>query len=279
LKRIAEAEEGQQAGADVLALHGDVVKAIEREARALAASHTLERDPASWPLENLQRTVAALHPEAAATLDMEALRRTEDANRVTEAVVTALVAAYERACAETDPVLVARAERIVTLRAIDTHWMDHIDDMSHLREQVAFSGYAQRDPLVEYQDQGFRRFQQLLATIDATIVRVLLQVDFQQFAAPVRMAQPAEDAPAYVTNEAQIEAELEQTGVAQSVRQARPPTQPSPVARRAPLPHERRGAAPQPPRPSGAPAASAGRNDPCPCGSGKKFKKCHGAEA
>ena len=87
---------------------------------------------------------------------------------------------YETKCKEFEPVAVSQAERVVTLRSIDTHWMDHIDEMSHLREQVAFSGYAQRDPLIEYKDQGFRKFEQLLVAIDSSIVRTLLQIDFMQ---------------------------------------------------------------------------------------------------
>ena len=89
---------------------------------------------------------------------------------------------YEEKCAATDPATVNRAESVITLRSIDQHWMDHIDDMSHLREQVAFAGYAQRDPLIEYQDQGFRRFEQLLGNIQGTIVRTLLQANFADFA-------------------------------------------------------------------------------------------------
>src|SRR3989338_10015121 len=92
--------------------------------------------------------------------------------------------------------------------------MDHIDDMSHLREQVAFAGYAQRDPLIEYQDQGFRRFQQLLTNIQSTIVRMLLQANFADFAPRVIAELEAEDEfEGAQTNEDQIEAELTETGV------------------------------------------------------------------
>ena len=96
----------------------------------------------------------------------------------------------------------------MTLRAIDTHWMSHIDDMAHLREQVAFAGFAQRDPLIEYQDQGFRRFEQLLAAIDGTIVRAILQVDFGQFMTNMFTERTEEDAEHAETNEGEIEAAL-----------------------------------------------------------------------
>ena len=176
-------------------------------------------------------------------------------------VAIALLAPYlgTRDPARIDPVARNKrpgAERVAALRAIDTHWMNHIDEMAHLREQVAFSGYAQRDPLIEYQDQAFRKFQQLLVTIDTTIVRTLLQIDFQQFA-PRRILEEAEaELKNLSTNEAEIEGELSHTGVGaeRSVRS--------------------RLSAPAPQ--SSAPKV--GRNDPCPCGSGKKFKKCHGKD-
>ncbi|MBP9750581.1 MAG: SEC-C domain-containing protein, partial [Candidatus Peribacteraceae bacterium] len=274
LQRIAEAEAGQSSAAEAGALHGDIVATIEREARAIAAAHTTERDPEKWDLATAIAAVGAFNPEAAKSLDIEALKKLEDRAEVEEKLVTALVGAYERACAAADPVAVGRAERVVTLRSIDTHWMNHIDEMSHLREQVAFSGFAQRDPLVEYQDQGFRKFQQLIATIDSTIARMLLQADFSQFAAPVRMAE--EQPQNLITNADQIEAELTHTGVGVAADQS-PSAAP---ARRVPLPHERPSSVRvKAPPAQAASAAEVGRNDPCPCGSGKKYKKCHGQDA
>lgn len=150
---------------------------------------------------------------------------------------------YQEKCMRFPVTTVARAEQFVTLRAIDTHWMAHIDDMAHLREQVAFAGFAQRDPLIEYQDQGFRRFEQLLATIDSTIVRALLQIDFAQFVSDVQAKPDEEKEKNMKTNEGEI------------------------GMRKVGLPAEAL-------RSLGS-RAKVGRNDPCPCGSGKKYKKCH----
>ncbi len=273
LERIAEAEAGQDSAAEAGALHGDIVATIEREARAIATAHTADRDPENWDLTTAIAAVGAFNPEAAKSLDIEALKKLEDRAVVEEKIVEALVGAYERACGRADPVAVGRAERVVTLRSIDTHWMNHIDEMSHLREQVAFSGFAQRDPLVEYQDQAFRKFQQLIATIDTTIARMLLQADFSQFMAPVRMVE--EQPQNLVTNADQIEAELTHTGVGLAANE-----QPSAApARRVPLPHERPSSVRVKAPPAKAAAPEVGRNDPCPCGSGKKYKKCHGQDA
>jgi len=156
---------------------------------------------------------------------------------------------------------------VITLQSIDTHWMDHIDNMSHLREQVAFAGYAQRDPLIEYKDQGFRRFQELLAEVENTIVRTLLQADFTQFA-PQSMEQRAEETlDGMQTNEDQIEQGLGHGVGGGNRQQKRQNTNPIVM-----------NADDQAHVAAGQPLASdkVGRNDPCPCGSGKKYKKCHG---
>ena len=180
---------------------------------------------------------------------------------------------YDAKCKEFGEEAVRQAERVVTLRSIDTHWMDHIDEMSHLREQVAFSGYAQRDPLIEYKDQGFGKFEQLLAAIDSSIVRTLLQIDFAQFTPQVFLDRAQEEISDLQTNEDQIESELTETGVTrgQNVNvmadSAGPPRPGDDVETR-----QRRVYTEQAPRQ----IEKVGRNDPCPCGSGKKYKKCHG---
>ena len=125
--------------------------------------------------------IATLHPQLPTLVSAEELRRQKDKQAVADTWVTLVGSFYAKKCTVYPPEIVQRAEQIITLQAIDAHWMDHIDTMAHLREQVAFSGYAQRDPLIEYQDQGFRLFQKLLVNIETTIVRSLLQADFNQF--------------------------------------------------------------------------------------------------
>ncbi len=110
-----------------------------------------------------------------------------------------------------------QVERFVMLRSIDSLWMDHIDNMSHLRDSVKLRAYGQRDPLVEYKNEGMRLYQRLLGSIQSTIVNMIFKVGL----APA--SQPS--APAQV---------------------------------------------------SASPGQKVGRNSPCPCGSGKKFKKCCG---
>ncbi len=126
------------------------------------------------------------------------------------------------------------AQRFVALQALDTLWMEHLDTMDHLRDSVRLRGYGQRDPLVEYKKEGYQMFQNLIAEINKQIVYSIFHVGIQ--VQPRQQAQPAN----LVTN-------LSNGSVgADTIR----PLQGDPKF------------------------ANVGRNDPCPCGSGKKWKKC-----
>ncbi|MBI2023679.1 preprotein translocase subunit SecA [Candidatus Giovannonibacteria bacterium] len=134
------------------------------------------------------------------------------------------------------------ASRAVMLRSIDMLWMDHLDQMEHLRDSVRLRAYGQRDPLVEYKHEGARLFRELQIAIRAQTAGMILKVT----------APPREDRPRVV------EMKKEDTpfpiGSSLSVSQT-------------PITGGKTTVAPKEPN----------RNDPCPCGSGKKYKKCHGA--
>ncbi|MCU0826810.1 MAG: preprotein translocase subunit SecA [Tabrizicola sp.] len=143
-------------------------------------------------------------------------------------------------------------EKQVLLQAIDTKWREHLLRLEHLRSVVNFRGYAQRDPLNEYKTEAFQLFEGLLNSLRETVTQQLARI------------RP-------VTREEQ-EAMLRQMMAAQSVAQAKvataadapaPPAEPKPVLA---------GFDETDPTTWGNP----GRNDPCPCGSGEKFKHCHG---
>ena len=261
LEKLAQTEGSTDA---VGGLRDDIVKALTKEAAAIVAFHAPTKDVDEWQVEHMADAFGALNPDLKKELSAEAIRAARDPDTLKDVAQAAIVRAYDVKCAAHPADVVARAERVIVLRSIDTHWMDHIDAMAHLREQVAFSGYAQRDPLIEYQDRAFRMFQELLQTIDVTIVRTLMGIDFVQFA-PQRVIQQAEEElTGLQTNESEIEGELTQTGVQASLEG-------SAVLQSAQRKHA----------PAAQPLNSdkVGRNDPCPCGSGKKFKKCHGMDS
>ena len=253
------------------ALHFDIIESIRKEGRAIVLANTVGPDPEHWNIEKIMEELKGLHPQIAELIPASTLKTIPDAEQMAKLVSEKLVAFYELKCKQSGPELYVQAERVVTLRSIDTHWMDHIDDMSHLREQVAFAGYAQRDPVIEYQDQGFQRFQKLLANIESEIIRMILQIDFAQFAPRLVLEQAEQELQGISTNEAQIEGELNQTGVGALMNEQNDGS-------------TMLGAAMQQRRPqqAAAPIQNAdkvGRNDLCPCGSGKKYKKCHGKDA
>ncbi len=124
-------------------------------------------------------------------------------------------------------------ERVILLRSVDEHWMDHIDAMSELRRGIGLRAYAQHDPVIAYKNESFDMFEEMVASIRETTVRKIFTIRLQTPDAPKR------EAVAKITNVGG-----DGTEVRKSPRRV---------------------------------AAKIGRNDPCPCGSGKKYKKCCGA--
>lgn len=259
-------------------LHADIVTSIKKQAASTVLANAVGHDPEKWEIAKIVDELSGLHPQFREIISEEKLKTFPDQQKMADYVEETLTKFYEQKCAESGEEIVAQAERVITLRAIDSHWMDHIDDMSHLREQVAFSGYAQRDPVIEYQDQGFRRFQSLLHNIETAIVRAILQVDFAQFAPRQILERAEQDLAGLTTNEAQIEGELDQTGVG-ALNVLNENNQNTMIGQAIKREIGDRRSEIGTPRQHPSPGANkVGRNDPCPCGSGKKYKKCHGQD-
>jgi preprotein translocase subunit SecA len=170
-----------------------------------------------------------------------------------------------------------RVERDIMLQIVDSQWKDHLYSLDHLKEGIGLRGYGQKDPLIEYKKESFDLFQAMKDRVDEEIVRYLwwLRPVLNEEAVPVPRRPAPRRAP-LILNDPGAEA------AASSVFGA--PRSPAPNTA-APA---RMTGAQQPPRVGGDDAAvktvrrdepKVGRNDPCPCGSGKKYKKCHGAAA
>ena len=152
-------------------------------------------------------------------------------------------ALYDEREQEFTPPVMRQIEKIVMLQTLDSLWKDHLLAMDHLKESIGLRGYAQLNPLVEYQKEGFSMFEALMATMQMDVVEKVFSV---------------------------------QTVREQSVQQLEQQQRPQRVV----MSHG--GQTEQ--APAGAPPGAAvkreadkvGRNDPCPCGSGKKYKRCHG---
>jgi preprotein translocase subunit SecA len=181
-------------------------------------------------IKEVHETLMAIHKDAVNPVAQEELEGLSPESMM-ERLKGYLYDEYEekeKALPEAD--MLRKAERFVMLRVIDLHWMRHISELKGIRESVSLSGYGQRDPLIEYQNAAFARFEEMVVKIDQTIVRSLFRVKIN-----VQVTQPT-PAPKTRTNEEQIQDNLTETGGSTKI----------------------------------------GRNDPCPCGSGKKYKKCHG---
>ncbi len=169
----------------------------------------------------------------------------------------------------------------VMLRVIDSRWMTYLQEMDYLKAGIGLRGFGQRDPLVEYKTEAFRAFQMLVSAMYEDFLRTILRIE-------VAVKTPEQQA----AEEAEAQAPLRgatYSGPAE-VDGDRGPTRgmpaPAPAQMRQPVGVAAGGAAQRQPaaaKPrtyrkdeSGDPYANVGRNDPCPCGSGKKFKNCHG---
>ena len=180
--------------------------------------------------------------------------------------------------------LLRDAERNIMLHVIDDLWKDHLLSMDHLKEGIGLRGYGQKDPLVEYKKEGFKLFQDMMDRIEDETVRYLYFLRFEQNPEALPFANNDSE---YEEDEVDV---AEQTRVAQAKlaeEQQRVAAQSAvlDMTRNIKKQHERELKDLQFAGTNGSGTASqtvanaapkVGRNDPCPCGSGKKYKKCHG---
>ncbi|MCL2496518.1 MAG: preprotein translocase subunit SecA, partial [Clostridiales bacterium] len=183
--------------------------------------------PEDWDLAGLTGEFAAILPQAAPTAEeVAALSKAE----VPEFLKERLFGYYDKREETLGKEILARLEHLAILRAVDNKWMDHLDAMDQLRQGIGLRAYGQRDPIIEYRNEAFNMFQQMIEDIQTEVTRLVLHAEI-------------------------VEAPRARAGVSTNRGNGAP-------AKRVP----QRKAAEQ----------RVGRNDPCPCGSGKKYKKCCG---
>ncbi len=170
-----------------------------------------------------------------------------------ERIVAEAEAVYARKRELVGEEVMQHFEKSVMLQTLDSLWKEHLAAMDHLRQGIHLRGYAQKNPKQEYKRESFELFTQLLETLKQEVVGVLsrVQVQEQDVDAIEQQRRRAEAAPRTYTH-AEASAMAEEEAPEQAEPEATPAT-----------PFVRAG-------------DKVGRNDPCPCGSGKKFKQCHG---
>ena len=228
-----------------------------------------DQEPGEWDLDALTLEAAksfGFEPDEMAGLEFGG----KTAGQIRDAIWDLARGQYERKEAVVGRDVLQHFERDIMLQVVDTQWKDHLYSLDHLKEGIGLRGYGQKDPLVEYKKESFALFQDMKARIDEETVRFLFRarVTADEGGAPVRRAAPRRAAPMTFSAPGSGGG----AGFFGSGQDAA----------------AGRGGAPQPPRTGGddAPVKTVrrdepkvGRNDPCPCGSGKKYKKCHGAQA
>jgi preprotein translocase subunit SecA len=198
-------------------------------------------------------------------------------DQLADALAEAVKKRYEEKEKQFGADLMRWLERRIILDVVDSQWKDHLLSLDHLKEGIGLRGYGQKDPLVEFKKEAFILFEDMMARIDNETIRYLFHIQVQQ----------AEKHP----DEMQLRPESQRSSAqaaaaSAAARASEPPPQRLPeVARQLERKQQRQQrdlqyqtgpAQAEPPKPVRA-GAKVGRNDPCPCGSGKKYKKCHGA--
>ncbi len=228
----------------------------------LVAEHVPARAYADqWNIEGLGAQVKqtfGIEPPIAAWADEEGVDDDLIRERLTSATDEQMAAKAARYGAET----MRAIEKQVLLQTIDQNWREHLVTLDHLRSVVGFRGYAQRDPLNEYKSEAFQLFESLLTRLRSEVTRML---------AHVQVMTPEEQQAMMV--EMQARAQATQPEAAPSkVTALQPAREPAMAGAGAAAAALAPGVDPADPGTWG----QSGRNDPCPCGSGKKYKHCHG---
>jgi preprotein translocase subunit SecA len=202
-----------------------------------------------WEIVGLQHTLkenwAIDMPLAAIIEQAEVLEEQDLFNQISEVVEQA----YQAKVAFAGTASFAAFERSIMLQSIDIHWREHLATLDHLRQGIHLRGYAQKDPKQEYKREAFELFAQLLETVKQEVTRIIMTVQLQS----VDDLEQATEA---------MESEL----AVENIQYAHPGSdEPETTADADTVPNKPLHA-----------AAKIGRNEPCPCQSGKKYKHCHG---
>ena len=241
-----------------------IVGAVEDAVLEYCPGHDVYED---WDIEGLNAWFKEL---TGIEFDLDELDHREETSRMVDVVSEKVLDIYEHKKDQIPEDVFDQVQNQVMLRVIDTRWMSHLSEMDYLRAGIGLRAVGQRDPLVEYKEEAYSAFSALVAAIYEDFIRTVLrlqvtvnleqpeQLEDQETLNSVSYSAPDENIPDATSKVAGNVAPATQTTASGSMGNARP------VPRTVVKDKE-------------DPYANVGRNDPCPCGSGKKYKKCHGA--
>ena len=241
---------------------------IDDSVAAIVADSCPERSTSDeWDVKAIDLWAANMTGRTSFSVD--ALDHDDESSAVAEALEEFLEEVYREKESTLGETMMKPLSSQVMLRIIDTRWMAHLQEMDYLKTGIGLRAFGQRDPLTEYREEAYVAFENLTATMYDDFLRTILRLEVAK-SAPAPESINVDDPLTRKMSYSSPEQALESSGVAGS-RAA------SPAA-------AGRGAAPKPApakpqtyvKDKDDPFATAKRNDPCPCGSGKKFKNCHG---
>ena len=225
-------------------------------------------DPSDWDTEGLERWMTELTGRE----DVPHITEDDLHSEIVEKVNDFISACYEEKRERLSDEVMHELSAQVMLRVIDTRWMSYLQEMDYLKTGIGLRGFGQRDPLVEYKSEAYAAFTELVNTMYEDFLRTILRIELvrapQQ--APDADAEPDELRGASYSGPREVDGDQ---GRANRPTPAMPAAQPRANANMQPgqstVATYRKSDDPNP-------YANVGRNEPCPCGSGKKFKNCHG---
>jgi len=248
-----------------------ITEMIQSEVHHLVTLHTSSPNRTDWDLTAVQDGLRALAPHLKQEDVSKILEKDDDVDEISKGLGELLLLEYKaKEESVSSPELFRRIEKQVSLRTVDTLWMEHINQMTQLRESVSLRGYGQRDPLMEYKQEAYQLFTKLLGSIQHNAVSTLFKLQINESQAPLRESQTPRN---LQTNDAAIEANVTRPRVSQN-SPAAAPTGAAPGSAQDSVIRRISANAPEETK-----VPEVGRNEECPCGSGKKYKKCHGSNA
>jgi len=260
--RLGEAEE------DLVGTRGYLMMLAEEILDSMIDAYAERKtDFEQWDLDALKRDVNRVYAIDTGPLDFSDRTSDEIRGMLWERILASYVEKEELVGRE----ILQRIERDIMLQIVDQQWKDHLYSLDHLKEGIGLRGYGQRDPLVEYKKESFDLFQAMKERIDEEIVRYLWwlrPVLSEDQEAPMVRPMRRPRSPLILSGGAS-DAQPAFGGAALASAAA-------PARGRQPA---RVGSDDAPVQTVRREEPKVGRNDPCPCGSGKKYKKCHGAAA
>jgi preprotein translocase subunit SecA len=230
---------------------GPVVLAmLDEEIAALVAEHTGGEDHTEWNLDGLRAQMTSIVPSLT-DADLRFLDDARETEPMIEQLSELVAERYARKRSETGEDGMHVLERLVTLRVIDALWVEHLTAVDDMRRGIGLRAYSQREPLNEFKIEAYKMFDELKTTIRHDVTHTIFRVTIQQQPPPPRpMARNVVEGRAAVGASSSAAGAATATAVVGGGNGAAAPARSGPKI---------------------------GRNDPCWCGSGKKYKKCHGA--